>query len=417
MEYVIDIKSLSKSFNRREKGEGTYTSLKSAFFDLLLRREASTFRSIKKTHFAIKDLTIRVPKGASFGIIGRNGSGKSTLLKLITKIYSPSSGSVTVNGRISALIELGAGFHPDFTGRENVILGGLLYGLSRGEIEKRLPEITAFAELGEVIDAPVRTYSSGMFMRLGFSLAVHTDPDILLIDEVLAVGDASFGVKCRERLNSLKSQGKTFLLVTHDLNAVLRFCDEVLWIDNGEVKDRGEPRRVIDAYRLFVENGQELVPNDSTKAKIESSSQKSSRWGSREIEIISAEICGTKGEKQAIFHSGDSLRIVVRYQINDSICREKKIIFGIGINRSDGINVFGSNTLLDEVNNYTVKDFGEFTISFTKLSLTSGCYTIDLAAHDEDGYPYDYRKETLSFTIYDRKERIGVVIPEYQWHL
>src|SRR5690606_19617614 len=231
----------------------------------------------------------------------------STLLKLITGIYRPDSGEVRCSGRISALIELGAGFHPDFTGRENVFLGGMIQGLTRKQLEERFDEIVDFAELEPFIDEPVRTYSSGMFMRLGFSLAVHTDPDVLLIDEVLAVGDAAFVSKCKERISQLRREGKTLLLVSHDLGAVERWCDEAIWLESGRVQDRGDPRRVIDAYREFVESGEELElqqaaresaseaggdgSDDGTRAAENGAARHSfgepARWGSREVEITS----------------------------------------------------------------------------------------------------------------------------------
>jgi lipopolysaccharide transport system ATP-binding protein len=235
--YALDIVGVSKQFTRTSRVSG-YSTLKSAILSLFGRSR----KELRRTQHVLSDITLRIPQGASVGIIGRNGSGKSTLLKIITGIYQPDIGSVAVNGRIAALIELGAGFHPDFTGRENVMLGGIMHGLTRAEVEERFDEIVDFAELADVIDEPVRTYSSGMFMRLGFSLAVHTDPRILLVDEVLAVGDAAFVAKCKEKLASLKRMGTTLLLVSHDLDAVERWCDEVLWLEGGVVRDRGEPR-------------------------------------------------------------------------------------------------------------------------------------------------------------------------------
>ena len=229
VQYAIDIVGLEKSFKRQTLSRGGYTTLKSSLFGLF-RRAGREQPAVTR---AVAGLTMRVPQGASIGVIGRNGSGKSTLLKLITGIYKPTKGRISVNGRVAALIELGAGFHPDFTGRENLMLAGIMMGLSRTEIESRFDEIVEFAGLRDVIDDPVRTYSSGMFMRLGFSVAVHTDPDVLLIDEVLAVGDAAFIRKCKERVSELRHSGKTLLLVSHDLEAVERWCDEVVWLHKG----------------------------------------------------------------------------------------------------------------------------------------------------------------------------------------
>src|SRR5574337_2089544 len=197
---------------------------------------------------ALKGVTLAVERGQTLGIIGCNGSGKSTLLKLLARILQPDSGRVEVNGKVSALLELGAGFHPEFTGRENVLINGIVLGLTKKEVKRRFPEIVRFAELEPFIDEPVRTYSSGMYMRLGFAVAVHTDPDILLIDEVLAVGDEIFQKKCAEKIVEFQRKGKTIILVSHDLSAAERWCDEVVWLDEGAVRGRGTPKQVIGLY-------------------------------------------------------------------------------------------------------------------------------------------------------------------------
>ena len=197
--------------------------------------------------------------GRTCGVIGRNGSGKSTALKLVAGITKPTSGTVAVEGRISALIELGAGFHPEISGRENVFINGIMLGLSRREIERRFDEIVEFAELREFIDAPVKTYSSGMYMRLGFAVAIHVDPDVLLVDEVLAVGDEGFTHKCLDKFAEFRRTGKTILLVTHSLGLVERFCDEALWLDEGQLRSQGDPKRVVDAYLAAVEKSEDAL--------------------------------------------------------------------------------------------------------------------------------------------------------------
>ena len=202
-------------------------------------------------------LDLEIPQGISLGVIGRNGSGKSTLLKLLAGIYKPDTGTIRINGRISSLIELGAGFHPEFTGRENVFINGAVLGLSRKEIEARFDQIVRFAELESFIDAPVRTYSSGMYIRLGFSVAVNVDPEILLVDEVLAVGDESFSHKCIDKMIAFKKSGKTIVLVTHDLPTVERFCEQAVWLEAGCLRAQGDPRQVIDAYRQEVARREE----------------------------------------------------------------------------------------------------------------------------------------------------------------
>lgn len=202
--------------------------------------------------WALKGVSLEVPRGATVGLIGRNGSGKSTLLKIISRILYPTRGEVKVNGRVSTLLELGAGFHPDFTGRENIYLNASILGLTRKEIKERLDDIIAFAELGDFIDNPVRNYSSGMYMRLGFAVAVHVDPEILLIDEVLAVGDLAFQEKCLTRIRELQRQGVTIILVTHAPKQVEELCDLAVWLDRGEVKMQGAAREVARSYAEFV---------------------------------------------------------------------------------------------------------------------------------------------------------------------
>ena len=202
-------------------------------------------------------MSFTVPKGSTYGVIGRNGSGKSTALKLVAGITKPTSGTVRVDGRISALIELGAGFHPEISGRENVFINGIMLGLTKREIQERFDEIVDFAELREFIDAPVKTYSSGMYMRLGFAVAIHVNPDVLLVDEVLAVGDEGFTHKCLDKFAEFRRRNKTILLVTHSLNLVERFCDEALWLDDGRAMAHGDPKRVVGAYLTKVEESEE----------------------------------------------------------------------------------------------------------------------------------------------------------------
>ena len=244
---AIELKEVSKKY-RRHTQRPLATTLKSYFLhDLWHRRNDQ-----KNIIWALQHVDLKVKEGTTLGIIGRNGSGKSTLLKLISRILKPDAGTISVNGKVAALIELGAGFHPELTGRENVIINGIILGLTKSEIKVKLDEIVDFAELHDYIDDPVRTYSSGMYMRLGFSVAVHVDPEILLIDEVLAVGDAAFTRKCTDRMNYFKRRGKTIILVTHNLEMVKSWCDEAIWLDGGLLKLRGKPCDVVEAYTKEV---------------------------------------------------------------------------------------------------------------------------------------------------------------------
>ena len=249
---VISLLDVSKLY-RRYAYQRRFSTLKSA---LLKGSLASDLRPHEVVR-AVDAVSLAVPSGACVGLIGRNGSGKSTLLKLVTGITSPTSGTVEVHGRVAALIELGAGFHPEISGRENIFVNGVMLGRGKREIAKQFDEIVEFAELEDFIDAPVKTYSTGMYMRLGFSVAVHVDPDILVVDEVLAVGDEAFGQKCRDKFSEFKRRGRTILLATHGLNMVERFCDEAIWIDAGRVRAEGDPRRVVHAYTTDIARREE----------------------------------------------------------------------------------------------------------------------------------------------------------------
>ena len=453
IDYVIDIVALSKSFQRRTRNKaGGYTTVKSVLLQLFKGaltgfglfsgdRVGENQASETSITHAIKDLTLRIPKGASVGLIGRNGSGKSTFLKLVTGIYKPDIGSIKVNGRVSALIELGAGFHPDFTGRENLFLAGVMHGLSKEEIESKFDDIVSFAELEHVIDDPVRTYSSGMFMRLGFSIAIHTNPDVLLVDEVLAVGDAGFVAKCKERIAELRKEGKTLVLVTHDLDAVERWCDEVIWLNAGEVKERGYPRRVIDAYRQFIEKGEEdaifageasgesgaslaaELPHTSEGGKLAADDSpdgalgndtptQPKRWGSREVEILGIELTDVHGEMKRVFHTDDGLVLHIKYRLNAPVA---DVVFGVGINRGDGLVVCGTNTHIERLVLPSLHSEGSVQVRVSRLGLLDGAFAIDVAAHRIDGYPFDYHKDALHFTVRSPVARVGVCLPKLEW--
>ena len=251
MTSAIELTHVTKVY-RKYSGK-QFATLKSA----LLQRSILRDLQPNETFPALTDVSFSVPRGSTYGVIGRNGSGKSTALKLVAGITKPTSGTVHVNGRISALIELGAGFHPEISGRENVYINGIMLGLTKRQIHERFDEIVEFAELQEFIDAPVKTYSSGMYMRLGFAVAIHVDPDVLLVDEVLAVGDEGFTHKCLDKFSEFRRRGRTILLVTHSLNLVERFCDEALWLDEGHAMAHGDPKRVVDAYLTAVEHTEE----------------------------------------------------------------------------------------------------------------------------------------------------------------
>ena len=268
---VTDVTKTYRKYARRKQ----FATLKSAILSGTLVNDLNP----DETFHALKGVSFAVRPGCTFGIVGKNGSGKSTALKVVAGITKPTTGSVSVQGRISALIELGAGFHPEISGRENVFINGIMLGLTKREITKRFDEIVEFAELEDFIDAPVKTYSSGMYMRLGFAVAIHVDPDVLLIDEVLAVGDEAFTHKCLDKFAEFRRRNKTVLLVTHSLNLVERFCDEALWLNDGRARAIGDPRHVVSAYITDVEKQEERHMADAdAKAKASVDNQQVQRW-------------------------------------------------------------------------------------------------------------------------------------------
>lgn len=410
----VSIKNVSKTFKRATLARESYSTLKESFLRKLLRKSSKEHNVIR----ALDDLSVEIPSGSALGVIGRNGSGKSTLLKLISGIYHPDGGSVKVNGRISALIELGAGFHPDFSGRENVYLGGIMYGLTRKEIDQRFDQIVKYAELEDFIDDPVRTYSSGMYMRLGFSLAVHTDPDILIVDEVLAVGDAAFIHRCEETISEFKRKGKTLIFVTHDLRSVEKWCDEAIWLQKGVVKEKGNPRKVIDSYLRHIEDGEKenLAQENAVGAIHESPAGDSSeRWGSGEVQITSVSMKDSSGSESWLYHQEDEVIVEVDYEIKKEI---SELVFGVGILRVDGLSIHGTNTDIERKEiSATEPRKGKYRYKIKRLGLLEDSYYLDVAAHKKDGTPYDYHHRRYKFSVRGQEKFQGVYVPEHEWDL
>jgi ABC-type polysaccharide/polyol phosphate transport system ATPase subunit len=435
---AIDARNVSKVY-RRFAHKRQFATLKSAILSGSLVRDLrpdETFR-------ALDDVSFEVEAGKTYGIVGRNGSGKSTMLKCVAGITKPTTGTVTVNGRISALIELGAGFHPEISGRENVFINGIMLGLSRAEIEKRFDEIVSFAELEPFIDAPVKTYSSGMYMRLGFAVAVHVDPDILLVDEVLAVGDEGFAHKCLDKFGEFRRRGKTILLVTHSLGLVERFCDEALWLDKGRVKAVGDPKRVVDAYVTEVEESEEahLAAQDARTREIVEERRAAAieartgadpadpdagtavppadmfqvgegRWGSREVEITDVSLIGPDGRAGHVFHAGDAVTLRLQVHAPQPVT---DFVFGIGLFNSDGVCIYGTNTNIEEMSARELSGEGEVRFVIEELALTEGTYKLDVAVHKLDGFPYDYHRQLHTFRVKSRIKDVGFFRPRHAW--
>jgi ABC-type polysaccharide/polyol phosphate transport system ATPase subunit len=410
---AVHVESVSKRFRRQTIQPST--TLKSAIVDFLRGRKIT---EVPSTFQALKEVTFAVPSGHTLGIIGRNGSGKSTLLKLLAGIYRPDRGKIVVQGKVGALLELGAGFHPEFSGRENIFTNGIVLGLSKREIRRQLDDIIGFAELEAFIDEPVKTYSLGMYMRLGFSVAVHADPDVLLIDEILAVGDEGFFQKCYDKLAAFRRRGKTIILVSHDLSTVSRWCDTVIWLEDGRVQEHGMPQRVIDLYRQHVAAQESEVAVREHVQLAEDmrqtqEGQTANRWGSREVEIVSVKMLHTSGHERYVYHSGEPVRVVIDYRVHRPV---PDTVFGIALMRSDGLRCYGTNTAVDDIPLPLLGEAGNVEVLLERLDFVAGTYYLDVAVHALDGYPYDYHHGLHSFTVKsDLQEEVGVCRIPHSW--
>ena len=426
---VRDVRKVYRRYSRRRH----FGTLKSA---LLSGRVLNDLRP-DEVFEALKGVSFDVPAGRSLGLIGRNGSGKSTMLKLIAGIGKPTTGTVDVHGRVSALIELGAGFHPEISGRENVFINGMMLGLSKREIARRFDEIVAFAELEEFIDAPVKTYSSGMYMRLGFAVAINVDPDVLLVDEVLAVGDEAFTHKCFDKLAEFRRRGRTVLLVTHALDLVTRFCDEALWLDGGVVREQGDPKRVVDAYLMDVSRAEnealarEAVAVDRPQGEVASDVAEAvlqtglhadeppdmfkatqGRWGTREAEIAAVELLGPDGAAAHVFQSGEPVDVRLRVRAHQPLT---DFVFGIGIFNTDGVCCYGTNTSIEGGEPESLTGDAEVVMHLERLDLVDGTYKLDAAIHRQNGAPYDYHRLLYTFRVTSRLKDTGIYRPAHRW--
>jgi lipopolysaccharide transport system ATP-binding protein len=368
--------------------------------------------------WALRDVSLQIASGDTVGIIGPNGSGKSTILKLISRIIEPTSGRVQVNGRVGALLELGAGFHPDLTGRENIYLNGSILGLTQAQIRRKLEEIVSFAELTRFVDVPVRHYSSGMYVRLGFSVAVHTDPEILLIDETLAVGDQNFQAKCMEKMGELRRRGVTVVLVSHDLTAVRDFCLRVGWMQGGVMKrfDLAEP--VVAAYlqqasaveKVRLEREQDQSKQSPAKAR-----------GNGAIRITRVEMMSPDGKPGWVFGAGEPVRVRMHYEIPR---RLETPIFSILIHRDDGLYVSGANTCQGANGSQLPPLSGQgcVEVELPSPSLANGRYLLSVGAYAAPDAPFwanpaDFHDRAYRFHIESDQYVHGLLALHANWRL
>lgn len=395
-----------------------------SFQELLIRTLSKNHNDSRQEFWVLRDLNLEVEQGETLGLIGSNGAGKSTLLKLIAGIIQPTTGKITVKGRLAALLELGAGFHPDLTGRENVFLNGSILGLSEREMRSHFDEIVAFAELEKFIDMPLRYYSSGMQVRLGFSIATSLNPDILLIDEVLAVGDEAFQKKCLARIDEFRRSGRTILLVSHNLEAIKLLCNRVLWLEMNQPAVQGPTLEVIEGYRLRVweEEAQKRDMSSSMHHGAAASSNTSqddrvipkTRWGSGEIVVSDVRLINQLGLPTCLIQTGEALTIEIHYKMQRMM---SDVVFGIAIYRCDGLWCYGTNTKIDAVTLHALAEEGIVCVDFPSLGLIAGEYTLDVAVHDSDGHPYDYWHPYCTFSVRSHIQDVGVYRPEHQWRV
>ena len=447
---VIKFSNVSKRFTLHHERAQSFQDLVVSLFGLrtLSKRGVALPRPTKEAFWALQDVSFGIYAGEVVGIIGENGSGKSTTLKLISRILEPTSGSVSVKGKVSALLELGTGFHPELSGRENIFLNGSLLGMSRKEMADRYDEIVDFAEIGEFIDTPIKHYSSGMVMRLGFAVSIHVDPDILLTDEVLAVGDEAFQRKCLDYISTLRRRGVTIIFVSHALEAVRSLCRRVIWLDHGKMIADGPAGEVIDRY-LTYENARHAdrvrtgSPGDTRphlaapqpmEVKLEPEAQEEeqekeetepaslipdtpgSRWTSGDIQITGVTFIDGQGAETSLFHTGQPLTIRIRYH---AAKRLEKPVFGLALYTENGTHINGPNTLFSGLDIAAIDGTGSVDYRLDELPLLTGRYTVTVAFTGPDTTDiYDHQHQAYSFVVQPTPglpERYGLFYMPATW--
>ena len=412
-EYAIIVKDVTKKFK--------------VFLDKgveLKERLLFKNRNRYEERWVLKGISFQVNRGEAVGIIGQNGCGKSTTLKLLTKIIYPDSGSIEMRGRVSSLIELGAGFHPDMSGRENIYTNASIFGLTKKEIDQRLDDIIAFSELEDFIDNPVRTYSSGMYMRLAFSVAINVDADILLIDEILAVGDLNFQTKCFNKLKEIKANGATIVIVSHSLGQIEQICDRSICLFEGMIKADVTPRDVHPEYVSFMgEKREEIAEKERQRKdgvkeekKIENylEDPEKKRWGNGKARFTSVRMMNDKREQKNIFTTGENVIVEAEYKINQLV---KDVIFGIGIFNGDGIRCYGTNTRIEQFDNFDLENNGVMEIELQHMNLLPGVYTLDITIESEIADPVDYYREACKFEVISNIGDVGITRIDHIWKI
>jgi lipopolysaccharide transport system ATP-binding protein len=393
---ILEFENVRKAYRLHGRG-----SLRDAIPEMLGRVVGRDGRGGKGLLWALDGVSFEVEKGETLGLIGSNGAGKTTILKLLARVTRPTSGYIAVKGRVSALIELGAGFHPDLTGRENVYLNAAILGLRRKEIEERFDSIVEFAELGQFIDMPVKRYSSGMYVRLGFSVAIHADPEVLLVDEVLAVGDMAFQRKCLDRIGVIRSKGSTIVFVTHNMRTVQSLCNRVLWLEKGRIRQIGDAQSIVAGYtdemnRLIASMGLRQYGGNE-------------RRGSGEVQFTSIRLLNGDGRETNTFQMGDKLVIEMGYQAHRRVLGPS---FDVAIYAHNGTRVCTATSRLSSCAPECLAGEGVARCVFDSIPFTPGGYAVTVALFDQDDLTkYDQWYNAVSFTV--GSELIG----DARWHL
>jgi len=426
---IIELSHVSKSFVLHPDRARSFQEL---FLSLFGRARD---RSRRHVYQALDDISFAIDQGEAVALVGANGSGKSTCLKLMSRIIEPTSGTVRVDGRVSALLELGTGFHPELSGRENVFLYGSVLGLRRAEMARRFDDIVGFSELERFIDIPVKFYSSGMYVRLAFATAINVSADVLLVDEVLAVGDQRFQGRCLEHIHGLKRRGVTILMVSHDLDSVRGLCDRAIWLDEGHLVSDGITDVVVSKYLQHVyEQGEaedraeredqhtQIPTGEHTGGDLQDESDVMGayqrRWGTGEAEIVDARFLDADGHDRLLLTTGERCAIVVRYRAHE---RLDSPMFGLAIHRSDGLHITGPNTVFSDYDVPFIEGEGEIRYEVDALPLLPGTYYLTASICDHDGeHAYDYHSLMYRFRVQPGlvQERYGTVhIPGHWEHV
>lgn len=355
----------------------------------------------------LQGISFEVKKGEALGLIGHNGCGKSTTLKLLTRIMYPDSGTIEMRGRVSSLIELGAGFHPDMSGRQNIYTNASIFGLTRKEIDARVDNIIEFSELEAFIDNPVRTYSSGMYMRLAFAVAINVDADILLVDEILAVGDANFQAKCFNKLREIKANGTTIVIVSHSLGQIEEICERSIWIHEGKIQKEGNPREVHPAYLEYM--GQKRPEAASEKVKSEGERPGDGRVRIKTVEVI----LGKEGESN-VFRTGEPVTLGIAYNV---IERVEEAFIGLEVYNGNGVKCYSTDTRTEKMDYIRLEKDGEIHLILENLELLNGRYTMDFSIKSKDNFPIDSYAKAFSFEMYSDVKDTGISRLAHKWDI